>query len=287
MKGLIIHPREAMVVFVVTLLVGSTGCAARSRTSSIVDDQMSARWTRITAEERAILIVANTKTGEVWCNDVERARERFAPCSTFKIPHALIALETGVLSGRDHQFAWDGHERSRSVTNRYHKLATAVQHSVVWYFQEVARRIGPARMRNWLAHLAYGNEDISGGIDRFWLSSSLMISPEEQVEFLGRLAHQELDVSEASQRLVRELIRLEHRDGIALFGKTGTGGESADAPNLGWFVGWLEDEHTQPTIIFAVVTPADGATGRSARELTESLLIDAGWWSPAPAVAAD
>lgn len=241
----------------------------------------------MTAEEGAVLIAVNAASGEVWRSDDRRAPERFAPCSTFKVAHALIALETGVLVGPADRIEWDGVQRSRAVTNRDHTLATAVQHSVVWYFQEVARRIGDARMRDWLARLGYGNEDLSGGIDRFWLSSTLQISAEEQVDFLHRLAQRALPARTSSQQLVRALIRLEQRDGITLYGKTGTGGESADAPNLGWFIGWLEDEAEQPTIVFALVIPDLGATGQRARELAESLLSDAGWWPRAAATSSE
>ena len=51
-----------------------------------------------------------------------------------------------------------------------------MKQSVVWYYQELARRVGPERMQKWVTAFRYGNEDISGGIDRFWLESALRIS---------------------------------------------------------------------------------------------------------------
>src|SRR5688500_10710975 len=39
------------------------------------------------------------------------SEERFSPCSTFKIPHTLVALETGVASGADFTLRWDGFNR--------------------------------------------------------------------------------------------------------------------------------------------------------------------------------
>ncbi len=38
----------------------------------------------------------------------ERCRERLTPCSTFKIPNSLIALQTGVLSDEKSSMKWDG-----------------------------------------------------------------------------------------------------------------------------------------------------------------------------------
>ena len=36
-----------------------------------------------------------------------------SPCSTFKIPNALIGLQQGVVSGPDHAKAWDGTPHKR------------------------------------------------------------------------------------------------------------------------------------------------------------------------------
>ena len=52
---------------------------------------------------------------------------------------------------------------------------------------ELARRVGSQRMQKFLADIPYGNADISTGIDKFWLGTSLKISADEQVEFLRRL----------------------------------------------------------------------------------------------------
>lgn len=45
----------------------------------------------------------------------------------------------------------------------------------------MARDIGKGRIEEWIHKISYGNQDISGGIGQFWLSSSLKISPIEQV----------------------------------------------------------------------------------------------------------
>ena len=46
----------------------------------------------------------------------------------------------------------------------------------MWYFQELAARIGPERMQEYIDKIGYGNKDISGGLTTFWLGSSLQIS---------------------------------------------------------------------------------------------------------------
>jgi len=177
----------------------------------------------------------------------ERAAQRFSPCSTFKIPNSLIALDTGVATGADFVIPWD---RERDPPEpwwdelgldwkRDHTLATAFRNSVVWYYREIARRIGKARMDDYLARFGYGNRDTSGGIDRFWLTSSLEISADEQVEFLGRFYDGRLGASERATRDTKEILVLERGDGWTLSAKTG-GGEMANGRHLGWFVGYVE-----------------------------------------------
>src|SRR6187455_3197437 len=69
------------------------------------------------------------------------------PCSTFKIPHAIIALETGVLADASHVERWDGTEQPMDAWERDHDLGSAIRNSVVWYFRRTAAAIGPDRMR--------------------------------------------------------------------------------------------------------------------------------------------
>src|SRR5688500_68250 len=70
------------------------------------------------------------------------AAARYTPFSTFKIPNTLAGLATGVIPDATFTLRWDGVERRIPDWNRDHDLASAMKHSVVWYYQEVARRIG-------------------------------------------------------------------------------------------------------------------------------------------------
>src|SRR5690606_13676973 len=100
-----------------------------------------------------------------------------------------------------------------------HTLASAFPASAVWFYQEVARRVGEERMAEWVGRLGYGNGETSGGIDRFWLDGGLRISADEQVEFLRRLNRGELPVSERSARIVRDIMRMEETGTYTLRGK--------------------------------------------------------------------
>lgn len=198
-----------------------------------------------------------------------------APASTFKVPHAVLALETGVVPEPGFTLEWDGRERRIRSWNRDHDLGSAVASSVLWYFQETARRIGPERMAEGIAALDYGNADTSSGVDDFWLGGSLLVTPREQVDFLDRLRRGALPVSARSQALVRELLVV-GRDGEAVLrGKSGT----LLDPDLGWFVGWLERDGR--AWVFATRIRGEGARGyTTARQLSERALGRLGIWTP-------
>ncbi|MBC8095402.1 MAG: class D beta-lactamase [Akkermansiaceae bacterium] len=199
--------------------------------------------------------------------------ERFSPCSTFKIANSLIALDTGVVTGPEFSLKWDGVAHPIAPWNQDHTLRSAMSNSVLWFYQEIARRIGPIRMADHVLRFNYGNGDTSGGITNFWLESTLLISADEQVAFLRRLWTDSLPVSKAAQRTTRELMELgRSQDGRTFFGKTGTGGDAkADIARLGWFVGCVTKG--ERTFLFATrITGEPDASGRQARKITEAIL---------------
>ncbi|MEP7383645.1 MAG: penicillin-binding transpeptidase domain-containing protein, partial [Gemmatimonadota bacterium] len=81
---------------------------------------------------------------------------RLSPASTFKVPHALAALDAGVVSGPDEVIRFDGTGSWPELSRKDHTLATAIRYSVVWYFQRVATRLGMQREQAYLTRLAYG-----------------------------------------------------------------------------------------------------------------------------------
>jgi beta-lactamase class D len=195
----------------------------------------------------AAFVLMELSSGALIRFDTARSAARLIPASTFKIANALIALETGVADGPDFALPWDGRQGDgfwSPAWSRDHTLATAMRQSVVWYYQELARRIGPERMQAYLDRFDYGNRSMSGGIDQFWLRGGLRISADEQVLFLRRLLSGELDVSPGALAALRSALLLE--DGIAhrLSGKTGTVSVTPTR-ELAWLVGFVErGEHT-------------------------------------------
>lgn len=213
-----------------------------------------------------------------------RCRERFSPFSTFKIANSLIGLDTGVIKDAEYVIKWDRQKYPPFSEDTLpfkewwqdQTLRTAFRRSVVWYYRELALKVGEKRMREYVGRLDYGNEDVSGPLDGFWLNSSLKISADEQVEFLKRLYGEELPVSKRSIKLVKEIATLEETPGYKLSGKTG-GGSLEENRYLGWFVGYLETK--DDTYFFA--TQIEGPTYLSIRDeriaLTRRILSDMGY----------
>ena len=164
----------------------------------------------------------------------------YLPASTFKIWNTLIGLETGVLTGPDHEYEWDGKKRYFRSWNKNHTLRTAFKNSVVWYYQHLAREIGMERMNHYLKAIGYGNEDTSAGIDKFWLEGGMRISPKEQVDLLDKLLKGELPFSKRSIDILKEIAIIQQTDEFTFYGKTGWAQYSEK--NLGWLVGWVNQK---------------------------------------------
>src|SRR5574343_318003 len=100
----------------------------------------------------------------------------YTPASTFKICNSLIGLETCVIKDADFVIPWDKVVRNRVEWNQDHTLRLAMKNSTVWYYQELARRVGQNKMDYWIKKANYGNHSTKGGIDKFWLDGALRIA---------------------------------------------------------------------------------------------------------------
>jgi beta-lactamase class D len=174
-------------------------------------------------------------------SDKNRSGEAKLPASTFKIANSLIALETGVVEDPDKDvFKWDGVTRPIEAWNKDHTMRSAIAASAVPVYQEIARRIGEARMQKYVDLLEYGNRDIGGGIDQFWLTGKLRIDPMQQIDFVDRLRRGVLPISKRSQDLVRDILPVTKVGDSIIRAKSGLLGAERGEPSLGWMVGWAE-----------------------------------------------
>ncbi len=183
-------------------------------------------------------VLYHLNSDSMWVYNRARSDSGFLPASTFKIPNSLIALETGVLKNEHDTLRWDGVKRQVPTWNADQDMRRAIKYSTVWFYQEIARRVGAERMQQFVDSMHYGNADISGGIDLFWLEGGLRITPREQIDFLVRFYKNDLPFSQRSLNIAKDILILEKTDEYVLRGKTGWAGRLL--PMVGWWVGYLE-----------------------------------------------
>ncbi|WP_163103234.1 class D beta-lactamase [Peribacillus alkalitolerans] len=204
------------------------------------------------------MVLKNLKTQQTYLYNKERSMLRLTPESTFKVPNALIGLQTNAVRDEYEVKRWDGVVREFESWNRDHSLASAMRESAIWFYQDMAREIGETRMQEHINKMEYGNQDISGGIDLFWLDSSMKISAVEQVEFMEKLVHENLPFEEKHQKTVKRMMIQDDQDNYTLHGKTGT--RLSDF-GLGWYIGFVETK--KDTWVFAVNINGGGSEAKN------------------------
>ena len=237
------------------------------------------------------ILVVNARTGtteNVW--NEKRCRERFPACSTFKVPLALMAFDSGILRDEKQTLQWDGQPRGIDAWNRDHNAETWLRESVVWFSQRLTPMLTEPRIRKYLADFKYGNENIAAGLTDAWLKApddpqgALAISAYEQTDFWRRLFDDRLPVAARAANLTRQLTYLETSPrGYTLSGKTGSNTYEADKNRrFGWFVGYLargSEEYAIATNFSDLTATAEKAFGgKQAREIVKAYLLENGLW---------
>ena len=165
----------------------------------------------------------------------------YIPASTFKIPNSLIALEEVIIKDTNQIIKWDGHVWPNKEWNQDQTLKTAIKYSCVWVFTKFAEQIGTEKYKKYLKLFDYGNKNIIGQPNRFWLAGLLRISANQQIEFLRKFYNYNLPVSRQSIDIVKDIILLDKTDSYKLSGKTG-GGMLDDTNYIMWLVGYIEKD---------------------------------------------
>ena len=182
--------------------------------------------------------IYNQKNKEYTLYNPAFFREEFLPASTFKIFNSLVGIETGIIADENFIIKWDGMDKGYPLWNKDQDLREAFKNSTVWYYQELARRVGGKDLKIWLDRAKYGNTDTSGGIDMFWLTGGLRISMEQQIDFLKRLQADQLPFSKRSMDIVKNIMIREITPEYTIRSKTGWIGNTG--ANTGWYVGYVE-----------------------------------------------
>ena len=192
-------------------------------------------------------------------SDAAECTRKSAPASTFKVPHALIALETGVVTDPLATVPWDGTRFANEAWNRPHSLDSAMKWSALWFYQRTAGLIGRERMQAWLRRIGYGSDSYSGDQTAFWLNGDLEISPMEQLDFMSRLVRYQVPVERRNIDTVKKAFAMPPgavtnatgthpfalRWPVPLVVRAKTGNATVAGERVSWIVGHVESAHRE------------------------------------------
>lgn len=254
----------------------------------IEPENVSADWSEYFNGLNGTAVIYDASDRRYTMYNSDLALTRRPPCSTFKIISSLIGLENGIIIPEDSTRTWSGEIFWNEDWNRDIDFHEAFRTSCVWYFRQVIDDIGKDLMQKELDKLQYGNCDISDwegelntntnnrALTGFWIESSLMISPKEQVEVMERIFSSGSDYSEETQNELKKVMLLPEQDrtDISIYGKTGLG-VANDIVVDAWFTGFAES--TTGNIYFCVrLGRADGMDVSStlAKEIALKIVSD-------------
>jgi len=189
---------------------------------------------------------------------------RFSPCSTFKIALSLMGYDSGFLINKEDPLI-DFREGYDDYIDSWRKSQTPqtwIKNSCVWFSKLITNHIGYEKFNQYLDQFDYGNRNLdhdiksqekSNTLNDAWISSTLKISPIEQIFFLKKILDKKFNLANDSINKTKEILFIEDLENSwKLYGKTGSCDfEESDFPNIqsGWFIGWVEKNNQK--IIFA------------------------------------
>lgn len=216
-----------------------------------------------------------------------------SPYCSFNIILSLIGFDTGVLQSPDNplwpfkeEYAEEYLTWNESYPEKWradHNPAAWMRNSCVWFSQELARKLGAKTMTDYVEKFAYGNQNLEGdsgkanGLTRFWIGSSLRISPSEQIALIERLVKGEMPVSEEAHIHTKSILFVENLpNGMALYGKSGSGsyanGREEPMLRVSWFVGWVEQGERKLAFVYRLNGDEPSIIGAARDQLKQRLL---------------
>lgn len=227
-------------------------------------------------------VIAEAATQEVLVKDGD-CETRVTPASTFKMPLSLMGFDSGVLKDErtprlDFQ---EGTPDWRPEWRQPTDPTGWMKYSVVWFSQQITQKLSDERFAAYAKAFDYGNADVSGdagkrnGLERSWISSSLKISPLEQVGFLAKIVNRKLPVSAKAYEMTGRIVESADLPGDwHVQGKTGSAfprkadGSFDRTRGWGWYIGWAEKDGRK--VVFARLIQEEkqqkGSSGVRARD---------------------
>ncbi len=96
-----------------------------------------------------VFVLCKSSSKSCATNDLARASKEYLPASTFKIPNAIIGLETGVIKNEHQVFKWDGKPRAMKQWERDLTLRGQYKFQLFPYFNKSPEKLA-VRMQKYL-----------------------------------------------------------------------------------------------------------------------------------------
>lgn len=180
------------------------------------------------------------KKNKKWTfSDKSDAKRKTLPASTFKIINSMIALDAAAVKDEKEVIKWDAQKREVASWNADTDLENAFKNSTVWFYVELAKRVGHDKYGPILKKSDYGNGKIDNGAENgdFWNYGDFGISPKEQIKFLRAFDDEDLTFSKRSHEIVKRIMISETAENYTLRAKTGW--TNRDGYDIGWYVGYV------------------------------------------------
>jgi len=197
------------------------------------------------------VVIYDLKTKQYFYYNDSMVNLPFTPASTFKIPNTLIGLESKILK--------DSTTKLNLGSLDDPTLKFAFQHSIVPYYQELAKQIGEKNMQSYLKRFHYGNALATPELTTFWLKGDLRISAMEQIEFLNKIETRQLGLRSETYETLMGIFEERREGNVRLYGKTGWGVQ--DGQDIGWFVGFAKNQSDR-YLFASVMTSPEEAYGK-------------------------
>ncbi len=223
-------------------------------------------------------VIYNSEENYYKIYNEDMAQIEVSPLSTFKIVATLIGLKHGVIIDENSTMTYNGNQYPIDAWNGNLSLKEAFQSSCVWYFRQVIDAVGQEEVQRELETLNYGNCDVSEWmgtdinqmkeLNGFWLASSLLISPMEQIQVLQTIFKGNSQFSQKQIETLKGVMLYDACNDYEVYGKTGTGKEGE-----AWYVGVAEKNGQRE--YFAVYLKdeqnKDKVAGSLAREIVNNI----------------
>lgn len=217
----------------------------------------------------AVFFSPDDNTYNIYNKDL--LNEQIPPYSTFKIITSLMGLSQNVVTSADSKLGYDGTIHWNEKWNKDITFKEAFQESCVWYYEKIMDSLDKEYVQNTLTDLKYGNSDISAwneeGHNSFWLSSSLKISPLEQVKVLETIFEGKSSFEPKDVDLVKDFMLVESNENYSVYGKTG----SAKHTNA-WFTGFIEKNDKRTYLAVRIDDESQKLAGSSAKNIALNII---------------